>query len=214
MTAKAKNKVRKKVIGKTAKKSVTVKASKKTAKNTVAKSVKKPAGAKGKAVKRASGKGPAAKTVNKKPVFVKSKVVDHKPKLPPKTVLKLGAREKRFYKDLLMAMRERLREQITMLTRQSLQRDDAVVSEEDGTDAYERQFALTLASSEQDSLFEIDNALRRLDEGKYGICENCGCFIRKPRLEALPFVRMCIECQSETEKGRAKVRYPDSARTR
>ena len=73
--------------------------------------------------------------------------------------------------------------------------------EEDGTDAFERQFALDIARSENDSVFEIDEALRRLSEGDYGVCEECGCLIGKARLKALPFARMCIECKAKQETG-------------
>jgi len=76
----------------------------------------------------------------------------------------------------------------------------------------ERQFALTLVSSESQSLFEIDEALQRVDDGTYGSCEACGGRIETPRLEALPFVRNCITCQSEAEKGKARFRHSAALR--
>jgi DnaK suppressor protein len=69
-----------------------------------------------------------------------------------------------------------------------------------GSDAYDRDFALSLLSQEQDSLYEIDEALKRIENGTYGICEMCGKAIPHARLEALPFTRYTVECQAELEK--------------
>ena len=80
-------------------------------------------------------------------------------------------------------MRNRLTGQIAALQGDSLQRQDAVNSEEDGTDAFERQFALNLASTENDVVFEIDEALQRLNQKSYGVCEQCGGGIEAPPLD-------------------------------
>ncbi len=69
-----------------------------------------------------------------------------------------------------------------------------------GSDAYDRDFALSLLSQEQDSLYEIDEALKRIESGTYGNCEMSGKPIMKARLEALPFTRYTVECQAEIEK--------------
>ncbi|WP_235503188.1 TraR/DksA family transcriptional regulator [Candidatus Xiphinematobacter sp. Idaho Grape] len=82
-----------------------------------------------------------------------------------------------------------------------------------GSDAYDRDFSLSLLSQEQDSLYEIDQALKRIENGTYGLCEMCGKTIPQIRLEALPFARYTIECQSELERrGRSqRVRQPVSS---
>src|SRR5208337_3081079 len=79
-----------------------------------------------------------------------------------------------------------------------------------GSDAYDRDFALSLISQEQDALYEIDEALKRIENSTYGICEISGKHIPKPRLEALPFTRYTVECQSELEKTNRyrRVRQP------
>src|SRR5260370_39629568 len=69
-----------------------------------------------------------------------------------------------------------------------------------GSDAYDRDFALSLLSQEQDALYEIEEALKRIELGTYGICEMSGKPIAHPRLEALPFARYTVECQSQIEK--------------
>ena len=69
-----------------------------------------------------------------------------------------------------------------------------------GSDAYDRDFALSLLSQEQDSLSEINEALKRIDIGTYGICEMSGKPILEIRLEALPFARFTVECQAQLER--------------
>ena len=81
-----------------------------------------------------------------------------------------------------------------------------------GTDAYDRDFALSLLAQEQDSLYEIEEALKRIEGGTYGICEMSNKRIPQARLEALPFARFTIESQQQYEKevgpnsGRRQVR--------
>jgi DnaK suppressor protein len=69
-----------------------------------------------------------------------------------------------------------------------------------GSDAYDRDFALSLLSQEQDALYEIDQALKRIELGTYGTCEMSGKQIPRARLEAIPFARFTVECQSQLEK--------------
>jgi len=69
-----------------------------------------------------------------------------------------------------------------------------------GSDAYDRDFALSLLSQEQDALYEIDEALKRIELGTYGKCEMSGKLIPRARLEAIPFARFTVECQSQLEK--------------
>ncbi len=69
-----------------------------------------------------------------------------------------------------------------------------------GSDAYDRDFALNLLSQEQDALYEIEEALMRVNQGTYGVCEVSGKKIPKARLEAIPYARLTVECQAEFEK--------------
>jgi RNA polymerase-binding transcription factor DksA len=79
-----------------------------------------------------------------------------------------------------------------------------------GSDAYDRDFALSLLSQEQDALYEIEEALKRMELGCYGVCEMSGKKISTARLEALPFARYTVECQSEVERQKKlqKARMP------
>lgn len=168
-------------------------------------------------VKKKSAKKSVKKTAKKaKPETVKKSVrkparQTSKSKHGPNTRNPVG--DVKEFRDLLFTQRARLSGQVAVLKSESLTRSDSVVSGEDGTDAFERQFALDVVSSEYDLLFEIDEALRRIDDGTYGVCGECKKRIKKTRLKALPFVKMCIHCQSEIEKG--KVRFsPTSAARR
>ena len=71
-----------------------------------------------------------------------------------------------------------------------------------GTDNFDRELALNLVSGQQDSIYDINDAIRRIDEGTFGICEQCGNAINPHRLRALPFARKCLACQSAEERGR------------
>src|SRR5246500_4963705 len=79
-----------------------------------------------------------------------------------------------------------------------------------GSDAYDRDFALSLLSQEQDALYEIEEALKRVDAGTYGVCEMSGKAIPHARLEAIPFARFTVECQAQIEKQRkaTRIRQP------
>ena len=71
-----------------------------------------------------------------------------------------------------------------------------------GTDNYEQEFALGLLDSERRLLREIDDALGRIEQRTYGVCEGTGSQIPKARLEAQPWARYCIEYARMLEKRR------------
>ena len=101
----------------------------------------------------------------------------------------------------LLILRERISGEISSITRDSLgevQRDPS--TSDQGTDTFDREFALNQLSSEQDVLFEIDSAIRRIQEGSYGICEMTNEPINIERLQALPYVRYSVEAQAQLEK--------------
>jgi len=170
-----------------------------------AKSVQKPAAGK-KTVSRAKARFQAPQPV----------IVEKMAAMVGKGNKYLGADKKRELCDKLLRMRERITGQINFLVADNLSRTpkDAEVdfrSEEQGTDNFERDFALNRVSSEQDIVFEINEALNRMKIGTYGACESCGGPIEKPRLDALPYSRMCVGCQSKLETGRKKFRSFETA---
>ena len=80
-----------------------------------------------------------------------------------------------------------------------------------GSDAYEKDFALSLLSQEQDALYEIEEALKRIELGTYGVCEMSSKPIPHARLEAIPFARFTVECQQQLEKENRGCRRWDTA---
>lgn len=79
-----------------------------------------------------------------------------------------------------------------------------------GSDAYDRDFALSVLAKEQDALYEIEQALRRIKQGSYGVCELSGEKIPQPRLEAIPFARLTVQCQAQWEKDYGNRRFRPS----
>jgi len=68
------------------------------------------------------------------------------------------------------------------------------------TDNYDREFSLGFASNDRKSLYELEDALKRVEEGTYGICQDCKSFIAKTRLKVVPQARLCVKCQQKREK--------------
>lgn len=184
---------------------------------TKAKLAKKPAVSKKPAVgkKSAAGKKPAVRVKGRfqapPPV-----VVEKQAALMGKGNKYLSADKKRELREKLQRLRERITGQINFLAADNLsrtQKDTEVDfrSEEQGTDNFDRDFALNRVSLEQDIVFEIDEALNRIKIGTYGACESCSGPIEKSRLDALPYSRMCVGCQSKLETGRKKFRSFETA---
>jgi DnaK suppressor protein len=134
---------------------------------------------------------------------------------PPKT-LKLSKDDATKYRKLLLDLRDHLIDGVNFLASDNLKRSSRDASGElsgyslhmadAGTDNFDREFALSLVSNEQEALYEIEEALKRLEHTTYGICGNCEKPIMKARLEAVPFARLCVNCQSIIEKdGRRPV---------
>lgn len=69
-----------------------------------------------------------------------------------------------------------------------------------GTDTFDRDFALSLVSNEQEALYEIEEAIQRIFSGSYGVCEITNEPIAQERLEAVPFTRYSLEGQKEHER--------------
>jgi len=76
-----------------------------------------------------------------------------------------------------------------------------------GSDAYDRDFALSLLGKEQDALYEINEALKRIETGTYGLCEGTGVNIPEERLEAMPFARFSVTYQEKLERSQMSGRW-------
>ena len=72
------------------------------------------------------------------------------------------------------------------------------------TDLYDREFSLGLAEGERELLFALDDAIKRVDEGVYGVCEDCKGKIKKQRLKVMPEAILCIKCREKEERLNSK----------
>lgn len=68
------------------------------------------------------------------------------------------------------------------------------------TDTYDREFSLGLATNDREALYELGDALKKIEDGTFGICEVCKTLIAKNRLKAVPYARFCVKCQQKKEK--------------
>ena len=109
-----------------------------------------------------------------------------------------------FYQNLL-DLREQLLHQMNGLAKESAQElpGYSLHMADSGTDNFDRDFALSLLSADQDSVYEIEEALKRIEKKTYGICELTGKTIPKTRLEAIPWTRFTVEAQAQLEKDGA-----------
>lgn len=114
------------------------------------------------------------------------------------------------YYNLLMELRHEVREELNLHTSDTLKRSqkedagDISISVDAGTDNFDRDFALSLLSSEQEALNEIEAAIDRIHKGTYGVCEVTGEPIKEDRLEAVPFTRFSVEGQKQYEMNLRK----------
>jgi RNA polymerase-binding transcription factor len=94
-------------------------------------------------------------------------------------------------------------------------------NKDEGLDTYDlaseerdREINFILSNRERQKIEQIDDALARLDDGSYGVCESCGLEIAEERLQAMPFSRLCRDCQQDQEReSRAQHRYDDERNT-
>ena len=107
----------------------------------------------------------------------------------------------KYYKNLYM-LRRRLKNQMSGLADDSAQEVSSfgMHMADTGTDHFNRDFALSLLSADQDALYEVEQALKRIQKGTYGLCEMTGKPIPKTRLEAIPWTRFTVEAQAQLEK--------------
>lgn len=75
---------------------------------------------------------------------------------------------------------------------------------DDATEAFEQAVDVALQRKVEATLEEVRRALAKLEDGTYGLCEACGVRIDRARLEALPYAKHCMDCQSRKERGSAR----------
>jgi len=106
------------------------------------------------------------------------------------------------YYNRLLELREQLLHQMNGLAKDSAQEmaGYSLHMADSGTDNFDRDFALSLLSSDQDAVYEIEEALKRIEKKTFGVCELTGKTIPRARLEAIPWTRFTVDAQAQLEK--------------
>ena len=174
----------------------------------------------GKVVKKTSVKKPASAKVKKKPARKGKKIAtataasilgiatpNNSAKVKtvrPNSNVRIKVEWKKYY-DILLNLRGRLMNQMGDLKKESAEEMTgySMHMADSGTDNFDRDSALSLLSSDQDAVYEIDEALKRIEEGTYGRCELTDKAIPKTRLNAVPWARYTVDSQAQLEKDGA-----------
>ena len=169
-----------------------------------------------KAAKKVAAKKPAPRPVAKKLPPPKPVAVPKPPVHRTRPMRAFNKEELAFFRAHLQKQLDLVQGNLNALASDNLKRSPIEATgdisahsthmADQGTDNFDRELALNLASGRQESLYDIEDALRRIDDGSYGACESCGGAIERPRLRALPFAKKCLSCQNAAERGRTKYR--------
>jgi DnaK suppressor protein len=153
--------------------------------------------------KESSTKEPAGKPKSK--VAVEEVPVSAAPKV------RMGKTELKFFENLLNEKKETLLQELGYLEDNTMRLSSkegagdlsshAYHLADHATETQDREQAFHMASREGKFLYYIEEALDRVRNGTFGICKKCGKLIPKPRLEAVPTAKMCIECKTAQERA-------------
>ncbi|MBM3246055.1 MAG: hypothetical protein FJZ13_01865 [Candidatus Omnitrophica bacterium] len=123
---------------------------------------------------------------------------------------KFGKKELKEFKKIVLKRKEEILEGIKHIADDTLKKSQKDAAgdisgytyhmADVATDNYDREFSLGLASSGREVLYELDDALKKIEDGTFGICESCKNLITKTRLKAVPYARLCVKCQEKKEK--------------
>ncbi len=114
--------------------------------------------------------------------------------------------ELKVYRDRLVQLRSRLRGDVSAMAESALREAHGEQSTmplhmaDIGSDNFEQEFTLSLMANEEDTLQRIEAALERIEDGTYGLCEECEVAIPKMRLNAIPYTPFCVKCASKNQR--------------
>lgn len=118
--------------------------------------------------------------------------------------------ETKVYRERLIALRARLRGDVSQMANAALNKSRSEANgdlsrmpihmADIGTDNFDQEFTLNLIQCDGVTLEQIEVALERIEDGTYGLCEQCGTRIPKQRLNAIPYAVMCVKCASQLEQ--------------
>ena len=135
------------------------------------------------------------------------------------TTKSMAANRKHFLADLrqqLVEMRAKLLEEMELESKaeREANKDEGLDTYDLASEERDREITFILSDRERSKVRNIDDALARLDEGSYGVCDACGLEIAEERLTAMPFTRLCRDCQQDQEReARSQRRVEDERNT-
>ena len=123
---------------------------------------------------------------------------------------KFTKKELEYFRQLILKIKDKILEEIKHISEDTLKKSQKDAAgdisgytyhmADVASDTYDREFSLGLVSNEREALYELDDAIKKIDEGTFGICEECKSLITKTRLKAVPYARLCLKCQEKKEK--------------
>lgn len=123
----------------------------------------------------------------------------------------MNKRESKPYKELLLALRSRLRGDVSTMADAALNKTRTEANgdlssmpihmADIGSDNFEQEFTLCLLENEEETLEMIESALERIENRTYGPCQECSGTIPKTRLNAIPYTPFCVKCASKIQGG-------------
>jgi len=173
----------------------------------------------GRRTTQAAGRSPSRISRSGQSASVRLRIVsplrgDAKVALAPRpkratAVKPLGKRDQKEFRRLLEQERDRLTEELEALEEHTPEVEHQVGIDLGGDedfadvagDTFEREKGFAIGASVQALLTQVEEALARLDEGTYGVCESCGRAIHPARLKAIPYAKLCIDCKSREERA-------------
>jgi DnaK suppressor protein len=124
---------------------------------------------------------------------------------------RMAGRDLKYFKKSLLVLKEDLTDQIKHIYDDTLKKSQKDASgdisgytlhmADVATDTYDREFSLGLATNGQEVLYEIADALKKIEDKSFGFCEQCNKPISKTRLKAIPYTRTCLKCKESSERG-------------
>jgi DnaK suppressor protein len=119
--------------------------------------------------------------------------------------------EMKVYQEKLLALRARLRGDVTQMADAALKKNRSQAAgdlsampihmADIGSDNFEQEFTLSLMENDEGTLEQIENSLERIEDGVYGECEECGAKIPKARLNAIPYATLCVKCAANRTRA-------------
>jgi DnaK suppressor protein len=123
--------------------------------------------------------------------------------MPNKKPAKFNAKDLEEFKASLSKLRAMLSGDLSQLHEEAFGQNgnhDAESKAGDTADGYYQEFNLRLMERDENTMAEVLEALERIEQGSFGQCETCENAIAKERLRAVPYARLCIDCQRQAER--------------